>query len=81
MKANGIIQDSRSPWASRIVLVRKKDGGLRFCVDYRALNNVTVKDVYPLPRIDHSLSILRKGKYFTTLDMFAGYWQILMNGS
>lgn len=76
MKSNGIIQDSRSPWASRVVLVKKKDGGLRFCVDYRALNNVTVKDVYPLPRVDDSLALLNQGKFFTTLDMFAGYWQI-----
>ena len=79
MKANQIIQDSKSPWASRIVLVRKKDGGVRFCVDYRSLNQITVKDVYPLPRINDSLSILSKAKYFSTLDMFAGYWQIPMD--
>ena len=78
MKSKGIIQDSRSPWASRVVLVKKKDGGLRFCVDYRALNNITIKDVYPLPRIDDSLSILKQGSFFTTLDMFSGYWQIPM---
>jgi hypothetical protein len=65
-----------SPWSSRIVLVKKKNGKLRFCVDYRGLNKITKKDVYPLPRIDDSLALLQKGKYFSTLDLFAGYWQI-----
>ena len=76
MLNNKVIQPSQSPWASRIVLVKKKDGKLRFCVDYRALNSITKKDVYPLPRIDDSLAMLKKGKFFTTLDLFAGYWQI-----
>jgi hypothetical protein len=76
MLKNKVIQPSKSPWASRIVLVKKKDGKLRFCVDYRTLNSITKKDVYPLPRIDDSLAMLKKGKFFTTLDLFAGYWQI-----
>jgi hypothetical protein len=58
------------------VLVKKKDGKLRFCIDYRGLNKLTKKDVYPLPRIDDSLAILQKGQYFSTLDLYAGYWQI-----
>jgi hypothetical protein len=60
-------------------MVKKKDGSPRFCADYRQLNNVTVKDVYPLPRIDDSLAALKSGVYFSTLDMFAGYWQIPMD--
>jgi hypothetical protein len=56
--------------------VKKKDGGIRFCVDYRKLNSVTEKDVYPLPRIDDTLDKLGKCKYFTTLDLASGYWQI-----
>jgi hypothetical protein len=76
MQQTGVIQPSNSPWASPIVLVRKKDGSLRFCVDYRHLNSVTKADTFPLPRIDDLLDQLGKCKYFSTLDMAAGYWQI-----
>ena len=69
-----IIQPSTSPWASPIVLVRKKDGTLRFCVDYRKLNSLTQKDAYPLPRIDDALDTLVGSKWFTTLDLISGYW-------
>ncbi len=79
MLHNGIIKESRSPWSSRIVLIKKKDGKPRFCIDYRKLNSITKSDVYPLPRIDDSLAALQKGKFFSTLDMFAGYWQIPMH--
>ena len=59
-----------------MVLVKKRDGTLRFCVDYRALNSVTKPDVFPLPRIYDLLDQLGKSKYFTTLDLKSGYWQI-----
>jgi len=61
-----------------VVLVRKMDGEVRFCVDYRALNKITKKDVYPLPRIDETLEALGGALLFTTLDLRAGYWQIRM---
>ena len=76
MQEEGVIQPSSSPWASAIMLVRKKDGTLRICVDYRQLNSVTKLDIFPLPRIDDLLDQLGKAKYFTTLDLAAGYWQI-----
>ena len=76
MQEMGVIQPSNSPWASPIVLVRKKDGSLRFCIDYRKLNAVTKADTFPLPRIDDLLDQLGKSKYFSTLDLAAGYWQI-----
>ena len=76
MEKQGVVRASVSPWASPIVLVPKKDGSTRFCVDYRRLNAVTRKDVYPLPRIDDILDTLRQSKYFSTLDLSAGYWQI-----
>ena len=73
---HGVIKPSSSPWASPIVLVRKKDGTTRFCVDYRRLNSATVKDSYPLPRIDDSIDALSGSCWFSTLDLASGYWQV-----
>ena len=74
----GAIRPSNSPWASAIVLVRKKDGRLRFCIDLRKLNNRTVKDAYSLPRIESILDSLGGAQIFSTLDLKAGYWQVEM---
>ena len=74
----GAIRPSNSAWASVIVLVRKKDGRLRFCIDLRRLNNRTVKDAYSLPKIESILDSLLGAKIFSTLDLKAGYWQVEM---
>ena len=76
MLDQGVIQPSVSPWASPIVLVRKKDGKYRFCVDYRKLNAVTKRDARPLPRVDDLLDALQGYDLFTTLDLRSGYWQL-----
>jgi len=76
MQASGVIVPSISPWSSPVVMVRKKDGTLRFCVDYRHLNQITKKDTFPLPRVDDLLDQLGESRYFSTLDLASGYWQI-----
>ena len=70
---NGLIQPGNGPWGSPIVLVKKKDGYIRMCVDYRRLNSKTVKDAYSLPRIDDTLDSLANAKLFATLDLASGY--------
>ena len=72
----GAIRRSSSLWASAIVLVRKKDGALRFCIDLRKLNERTVKDAYSLPRIEDSLDSLNGSCIFTSIDLKSGYWQV-----
>ena len=76
MKSQKIVIDSSSPWASPPVLVWKKDGTVRFCIDYRRLNEMTTPDQYPLPRIDDVLDALETGAYFSVIDLKSGYWQI-----
>ena len=73
-----LIRESSSPWSAPVVLVRKKDGGYRFCVDWRQLNAVTKKDSMPLPRIDDTLHRLHGSKYFSTIDFTSGYHQVEM---
>jgi len=76
MLKHGIIEPAASPWASNVVLVKKKDGTLRFCVDYRRLNAVTYKDSYPLPLIDNCLNALSGSSWYSTLDLRSGYYNI-----
>ena len=76
MENQGIIQPSKSPWASPVVLVQRKDNTLCFCVDYRKVNELTKKDAYPLPRVDDTLETLSGSKWFSTLDLLSGYWQV-----
>jgi len=73
---NGFIEPAASPWASNVVLVRKKDGSHRLCIDYRAVNSVTYKDTYPLPHIDTCLGSMDGAVWFSTLDLRSGYHAI-----
>jgi hypothetical protein len=73
---NGVIRESTSPFASSIVLVRKKDNSLQLCVDYRGLNEKTIKDKLPLPRVDENFDVLHGSTIFMTLDLTSGYNQL-----
>lgn len=79
MKEKGIIEDSTSPWASAYVVVKKKTGEMRICIDFRKLNAVTKKNAYPLPRIDTCLDVLAGKKFFSSFDFASGYWQLEMD--
>ena len=72
----GVIQESNSDWASAPVLIRKRDGTVRWCIDYRALNDKTVKDVFPLPLIDDCIDTLTGSEWFSKLDANSAYWQV-----
>lgn len=76
MLNNGIIEEIESPWAFPVVLIHKKDGNVRLCVDYRRINAITVTDTYPLPRIDDLLHSAKTTPFMSTLDLRSGYWQI-----
>ena len=75
----GVIRPSNSPWCNAVVLVRKKDGSLCFCIDFRRLNSLTVKDSHPLPRICETHESLAGVAHYTTIDMNSGFWQVPMD--
>ncbi|XP_053389926.1 uncharacterized protein LOC128552882 [Mercenaria mercenaria] len=72
----GAIRESNSPWSSNVVIVRKKDGSIRFCIDFRKINQRTKRDAYALPRIEDTLNCLAGSRYFSKLDLKSGYWQV-----
>ena len=78
MLNQGTVEPRDSPWSAPICLVKKKDGSCRFCIDYRKLNAITVKDAYPLRKIDDTLDLHSESRWFSTLDLASGYWQIKM---
>ena len=81
MLSSGVIRPSSSPWNSPLVLIKKKDGTWRFCIDLRKVNAITHRDAYPLPRIDETLDSLAHASVFTTLDLASGYWQVELEES
>ena len=79
MLESGTIRPSQSAWCNAVVLVRKKDGSLWFCIDFQCLNTCTKKDSYPLPQIQEALESLVGGSHFSCLDLKSGFWQIKMD--
>jgi len=74
-----VIEPTSSPWASNILLARKKDGSYRVCIDYRQLNELTKKDTYPLPRTNECFDALSGSCLFSTFDLRSGYYQLALN--
>jgi hypothetical protein len=81
LQQSGFIRPSSSPWGAPVLFVKKKDGSMRMCVDYRALNEVTIKNKYPLPRIDDLFDQLKGAKYFSKIDLRSGYHQLKIKES
>ena len=75
----GVVQPSNSPWCNTVVLVRKKDGSLHFCINFRRLNALTIKDSHPLPRICETLESLARVAHYSTFDLNSGFWQVPMD--
>ena len=76
MVCDGIARPSNSPWSHNVILIKKKDSGIRFVVDYRPLNDATVKDAYPMPNVREIVDKMCEAKYFTKLDMASAYWAV-----
>ena len=76
MLGKEVIEPATGPWSSPVILVQKKDGSTRFCIDFRQLNALTKKDAHPLPRIDDTLDMLSGSHWFSTIDLASGYWQV-----
>src|SRR6266542_1234968 len=79
MIKDGIIKKSKSPWASPIVLVSKKDESIRFCIDYKKTNVITIVDAHPLPIVNDTVNKIGEKKYYTSIDLASGYWQVKMD--
>ncbi len=79
MKELGVIEPSMSKWSSPMVIVPKKDGSLRVCIDFRKLNAQSKFDAYPMPRVDDLMEKIVRAQYITTLDLCKGYWQVPLN--
>lgn len=76
MLGGKVIRPSESPWSSPVLLAKKKSGEWRFCIDFRKINEMTKRDVYPLPRINDLLDMLKGAKFFSSIDLASGYWQV-----
>ena len=81
LQRSGFIRPSSSLWGAPVLFVKKKDGSMRLCVDYHALNEVTIKNKYPLPRIDDLFDQLKGAKYFSKIDLRSGYYQLKIKES